>query len=69
MAQLPPTRSKNAEGKTVRVDPARDLASSMLARRELIVEILASVDGEAGEADVNGDSNSLVIVQVTTGVG
>ncbi len=44
MAQLRPTRSKNAEGKTVRVDPARDLASSIPARRELIVEILARME-------------------------
>lgn len=44
MTRLRPTRSKDSDGKTVRRDPARELAIAMPSRRELIVEILARME-------------------------
>ena len=44
MASLQPKRSKGRDGKTVRSDPARDLARSIPVRRDLVVEILARME-------------------------
>lgn len=41
MADLRPRREKGPDGKTVRRDPAKDLAASVAGVRELVVEILA----------------------------
>ncbi|ANQ73282.1 MULTISPECIES: helix-turn-helix transcriptional regulator [Rhodococcus] len=40
MAGLNPTRTKGADGKTVRSDPAKDLATAIPSKRELVVELL-----------------------------
>lgn len=40
MAGLTPKRSKGADGKTVRTDPAKELAAEFPARRDLVVEML-----------------------------
>jgi transcriptional regulator with XRE-family HTH domain len=41
MSGLRPTRSKGSNGKPVRVDPAKDLASELSSSRDLVVEILS----------------------------
>ena len=40
MTGLAPKRTKSADGKTARVDPAKNLAAEISSRRDLVVEIL-----------------------------
>ena len=44
LSGLQPTRSKDADGKKIRRDPAKDLASRLGSARELTVEILSRMD-------------------------
>lgn len=44
LSGLRPSRSKDANGKQVRVDPAKELASELGSSRELTVEILSRMD-------------------------
>jgi transcriptional regulator with XRE-family HTH domain len=44
LSNLRPSRSKGVDGKSVRVDPAKNLASELASARELTVEILSRMD-------------------------
>jgi transcriptional regulator with XRE-family HTH domain len=44
MSGLRPTRRKGEDGKTIRSDPAKELASSLPSARDLVVEILSRME-------------------------